>query len=181
MNLIARAMSAAEGAPGAGLLAAVAEPARTIALVGGAFGLAFVFPRVVPTGPNPATDDWYRALKKPVWQPPSWVFPAVWIPLKILQTAALTLVWKFTEKPLVPTLCYIVHVGLGSLWNYVFFGRRNMKASIGVMATFWVSLIVTAVSYGLAGADVAAYLLIPTGIWVTIAGALNTHTYILNK
>ena len=31
-------------------------------------------------------EKWYPQIKKPAWNPPKWVFPAVWIPLKIMQS-----------------------------------------------------------------------------------------------
>ena len=38
----------------------------------------------------PAYEDsykvWYPKLRHPSWNPPPWVFPAVWIPLKLLQS-----------------------------------------------------------------------------------------------
>mmetsp|Transcript_4627 Transcript_4627/g.11273 ORF Transcript_4627/g.11273 Transcript_4627/m.11273 type:complete len:173 (-) Transcript_4627:826-1344(-) len=36
---------------------------------------------------------WYDSLKKPIWQPAPWVFPLVWIPLKMMQTVAASRLW----------------------------------------------------------------------------------------
>jgi benzodiazapine receptor len=33
--------------------------------------------------------SWYKAIKRPTWTPPNWVFPAVWIPLKVMQSVSL--------------------------------------------------------------------------------------------
>lgn len=32
--------------------------------------------------------SWYKAIKRPTWTPPNWVFPAVWIPLKVMQSVS---------------------------------------------------------------------------------------------
>src|SRR5689334_4344453 len=32
--------------------------------------------------------SWYKAITKPKWTPPNWVFPAVWIPLKLAQSVS---------------------------------------------------------------------------------------------
>mmetsp|Transcript_3785 Transcript_3785/g.8343 ORF Transcript_3785/g.8343 Transcript_3785/m.8343 type:complete len:205 (+) Transcript_3785:36-650(+) len=164
-----------------GLLAALAEPSRSLVLSAGAFSLAFVLPRLVPSGGDPSSDKWYAALHKPSWQPPGFVFPLVWIPLKAMQTAAVALLWKNCENPMLPTGAYLVHIMLGSAWNYTFFARHNMKASVPLMAAFWVSCVGAEVACFAEGAATSGFLLIPTNIWATIAAALNIHTYILNK
>ncbi|KAL0018443.1 hypothetical protein WJX77_009322 [Trebouxia sp. C0004] len=49
---------------------------------------------------------WYRNLRNPEWTPPTWVFPAMWIPLKncTIAQVAVWLVWKSrAEKPGVGT------------------------------------------------------------------------------
>lgn len=64
--------------------------------------------------------SWYKAIKKPTWTPPNWVFPAVWIPLKVLQSVALWLVLKQADsrKQLVlPLSIFGLHLFLGNWWN----------------------------------------------------------------
>lgn len=54
------------------------------------------------------------------WTPPNWVFPAVWIPLKVLQSVAVWLVLKQadTKKELVlPISLFGLHLFLGNWWN----------------------------------------------------------------
>jgi hypothetical protein len=65
-------------------------------------------------------DSWYKAIKKPEWTPPKWVFPAVWIPLKAMQTYALWLVMKQApdNKALaLPLSLFGAHLALGNIWN----------------------------------------------------------------
>mmetsp|Transcript_6367 Transcript_6367/g.11499 ORF Transcript_6367/g.11499 Transcript_6367/m.11499 type:complete len:192 (-) Transcript_6367:1427-2002(-) len=167
-----------------GLLAAIAEPTRSLALAASAFTMIFVYPRIVPTGPDPATDKWYQNLTKPKWQPPKWVFPAVWIPLKAMQCVSLVLLWKQVKNPKalwISTAVYFLHISLGNLWNYVFFAKQDIKMSLPVMGAFWLTCLGSEISFGLSGAVASSCLLIPTNVWATIASVLNIHTYILNK
>lgn len=62
-------------------------------------------------------DLWTRTIAykhKPPTQPI--VFPLVWIPLKTLQTAALTLVWRDVRRnPLTPAVAaFVLHLCLGA-------------------------------------------------------------------
>ena len=64
--------------------------------------------------------DWYSKLIKPAWNPPPWAFPLAWIPLKLAQTVAATLLWQreglrvFTSPAV---LLYVIHITLGDVWN----------------------------------------------------------------
>lgn len=66
----------------------------------------------------------YQNLRKPKWTPKNWVFPAVWIPLKIMQSAALWLVYKSAagrpaKELAAPLAAFAAHLALGNVWNVV--------------------------------------------------------------
>lgn len=124
----------------------------------------------------------------------SWAFPAVWIPLKLLQSCAVARLLSLARVEraaspgaLLPSTTmttalasFVAMTLLGNHWNAVFFGKRQLRKSVKVMAAFWLSLagsIATA-----SAADKSAGLLIsPTLVWVSIAAALNYSIVQLNK
>lgn len=134
--------------------------------------------RLVPT-----TDmSWYKALHKPSWTPPNYVFPSVWIPLKVLQSVAVWLVLKKarTRNDLVlPLAVFGIHMALGNWWNVVFFGQHKLKESTRWMSAFWLSMAGSIASF-YPISPLAAWLMAPTQIWVTIAAALNFSIVNLN-
>eukprot|EP00879_Flechtneria_rotunda_P004791 GHRR01005063.1.p1 GENE.GHRR01005063.1~~GHRR01005063.1.p1 ORF type:complete len:178 (+),score=42.45 GHRR01005063.1:103-636(+) len=140
--------------------------------------IVFGVQRLVPT----YDDTWYKAIKKPSWTPPNWVFPAVWIPLKALQSASLWLVLKqaTTRKELLlPVSLFGLHLFLGNWWNVVFFGRRKLEESVTWMGAFWLSAAGSIASFYTVS-PLAAALFAPTQVWVTIAAILNHDIVKLN-
>ncbi|GBF92525.1 hypothetical protein Rsub_05139 [Raphidocelis subcapitata] len=134
--------------------------------------------RLVPTYDN----TYYKTLVKPSWNPPNWVFPAVWIPLKLLQSVSLWLVVKQApdNKSLaLPLALFGAHLALGNYWNYTFFGQRKLKESLNVMGAFWLSIAGGIASFH-SISPAAALLFAPTEIWVTIAAKLNWDIVKLN-
>ncbi|KXZ56562.1 hypothetical protein GPECTOR_1g504 [Gonium pectorale] len=162
-----------------GLLELLTGPtAQNAASLVGSAAVVFGVQRLVPT----FDPTWYKALKKPKWTPPNYVFPLVWIPLKLMQSVALWLVW--TKAPSARALAFpltamAVHMGLGNWWNVVFFGQRKLKESLPWMYTFWASIAVTAAAF-YPVSPAAAYLMVPTQIWVSIATKLNWDIVKLN-
>eukprot|EP01024_Parvocaulis_polyphysoides_P027491 TRINITY_DN2490_c0_g3_i1.p1 TRINITY_DN2490_c0_g3~~TRINITY_DN2490_c0_g3_i1.p1 ORF type:complete len:173 (-),score=7.99 TRINITY_DN2490_c0_g3_i1:247-765(-) len=124
---------------------------------------------------------WYLQLDKPKWNPPRWVFPAVWTPLKILQTISL---WQMLQKGtrddlILPLSVFGLHLALGTLWNITFFNWHKMKESLGLMAAFWTTLAGSIYTFYQVS-NLSAFLLVPTQIWVTIAAKLNYDIVSLN-
>jgi tryptophan-rich sensory protein len=125
---------------------------------------------------------WYhRVLKKPTWTPRPIVFPLVWVPLKLLQTAALVLVWRLLDRDAlnVPVVLYLLHLTLGDLWNLVFFGEKRIGFGLSVMYAFYASLAASCYAF-YSVLPRAAYLLVPTAVWVFIATSLNYSIWLLN-
>jgi len=149
---------------------------------------AFVFgaQKLVPT----FDASWYTAVKKPAWTPPNWAFPAVWIPLKLLQSVGLYIAYKQigggeqgrakAEKVALPLAAFGAMIALGNYWNVVFFGQRRLKASLKVMALFLGSVVGSSAAFWAAGSPLAALLVAPTSLWVTIAAKLNWDIVALN-
>ncbi len=126
---------------------------------------------------------WYhRVLKKPTWTPKPIVFPLVWVPLKLLQTVAFTIVWRLVSRDAVavPVLFFLLHLCLGDLWNRVFFGEKRIGFGLSVIYSFYVSLAAACYSFYNVK-HVAGYLLVPTAVWVFIATSLNYSIWLLNQ
>ncbi|KAF8071227.1 crtK-2 [Scenedesmus sp. PABB004] len=141
--------------------------------------LVFGVQKLVPT----YDASWYKAINKPTWTPPNWVFPAVWIPLKVLQSAALWLVVKQAggrREAALPVGLFAAHLFLGNAWNVVFFGRREMEASTRWMGAFWATIAASIAAFARVS-PLAAALFAPTQVWVTIAAKLNWDIVQLNK
>lgn len=106
----------------------------------------------------------------------------MWIPLKLLQSAA---VWIVVKKApdnsslALPLLLFGTHMGLGNWWNVVFFGRKEIKGSLPWMGAFWASIAASIASFH-SISPLAAALFAPTQVWVTIAAKLNYDIYRLN-
>ena len=74
---------------------------------------------------------------------------------------------------------WALQIALNTLWTPVFFGLRNLKGSLPIMAALWCAVLGATVTHWQldtwAGLAFAPYLL-----WVTIAAALNLAMVRLN-
>lgn len=124
-------------------------------------------------------DAWYDGLRKPSWTPRPWVFPVVWTPLYLLMAVSGWLVWREVGLFIVPFIPYLVQLVLNAAWSAIFFGlRRPDLACIEVIA-LWLSIAATIVAFAPISA-VAAWLLAPYLLWVSIASVLNATVWRLN-
>ena len=75
---------------------------------------------------------------------------------------------------------HCTHLSLGDAWNKVFFGLQCTGRGLAVILTFW-SVLWTSVYLFYQVDKAAGLFLVPTGLWVTVATALNGSIYVLNK
>ena len=123
---------------------------------------------------------WYAALAKPPWTPPNWAFPVVWSILFVLNALAGGLVWITAGAAATgPLALYGVSLLINASWSAVFFGARRMGLGFVVVVTLWLSIAAVMAAFAPAS-PVAAGLIAPYLVWVTIAAALNLRVWQLN-
>ena len=126
--------------------------------------------------------DWYLALEKPAWNPPSWVFAPVWTTLYVMMGVAAWLVWRrsgFAGARGALSL-FFCQLGLNALWSYIFFGAHQMGWALVEMGGLWVAILGTILAFR-RHSCAAARLLMPYLAWVSFAAVLNFTLWQLNR
>jgi tryptophan-rich sensory protein len=115
---------------------------------------------------------WYADLSKPWWTPPNWMFPVVWLVLYVSMSVAAARVAGLPNGAVLVAL-WATQIAFNTLWSGVFFGLRDIRAGLFVMALLWLSVFVATVAFWqadvIAGALFSLYL-----AWITVAFALNS-------
>lgn len=124
-------------------------------------------------------DDWYDGLRKPSWTPKPWVFPVVWTPLYLLMAVSGWLVWREAGLFVLPFIPFLVQLVLNAAWSAIFFGLRRPDLAFIEVIALWLSIAATIIAFAPIS-PVAAWLLAPYLLWVTIASVLNATVWRLN-
>ncbi|MGZ8470710.1 MAG: TspO/MBR family protein [Gemmatirosa sp.] len=125
--------------------------------------------------------DFYLALQRPGWAPPSWLFGPAWTALYVLMAIAAWMVWRVRERRGArhALLLYGAQLALNALWPWVFFAwRRGALAAIEIVLLLLV-LVATARAFARVRRR-AAVLLLPYLLWVAYATALTWSVWRLN-
>lgn len=148
----------------------------------GFIGAAFVAAAIGGAATTSSVRDWYPALTKPSWNPPSWIFGPVWTLLYIMMGIAAWRVWL--QRTLTGArgalALYFLQLALNALWSVLFFGLRNPRFALVDIALLWVCLFVAQRSFWRID-RVAGWLWLPYLAWVTFAAGLNTAIVSLNR
>ncbi|MFD6414857.1 TspO/MBR family protein [Streptomyces sp. NPDC060194] len=117
---------------------------------------------------------WYRTLRKPSWQPPSWSFGAVWTPLYAGLAWSAGHALLRTPPTARPALAgsFAANLALNAGWNWLFFGARNPRAGLAgttALLASDVQLIARVARHD----RTAATALFPYAAWTAFATALN--------
>ena len=122
--------------------------------------------------------EWYRALNKPWWTPPDWLFPLAWTTLYLCMSLSAMRVAQLPDSGQALAF-WSLQIALNALWTPVFFGLRKLGWGMVVLGCLWLAVAATMLAFW--GHDtVAGLLFAPYLLWVTIAGALNFRVWKLN-
>lgn len=125
---------------------------------------------------------WYRGLRKPSWQPPTWLFGPVWTLIFALIAGAGVIGWEAAPSMASETfllVLFAVNAVFNLAWSVLFFTMRRPDWALIDIAPLWLTilaLVVTTAQF----AGTAALLLMPYLLWVTFAGYLNLVIVRLN-
>ncbi|MDQ3855777.1 MAG: tryptophan-rich sensory protein [Chloroflexota bacterium] len=126
---------------------------------------------------------WYPTLRKPSFNPPSWVFGPVWTILYLLMGISLFLTRRARQEgrqPATAVPVFAVQLVLNSLWSFLFFRLRSPGAALVEIVILWAAIALTVrATYKLS--KVAALLLLPYLLWTSFAAALNFSIWRLNR
>ncbi len=130
-----------------------------------------------------ATDlsEWYRALAKPAWDPPDWLFGPAWTLIYALTALAGVEAWQAAApaQRRVVAVLFSVNGVLNVLWSLLFFRLRRPDWALLEVALLWLSILSLILYCGALRRRTIA-LLAPYLIWVSFAAALNAAIVDLN-
>lgn len=125
---------------------------------------------------------WYRALKKPSFQPPEWLFGPAWTLIYALGALSAATAWRAMKtagtRALVVGL-FMFNISLNVLWSAIFFWFRRPDHAMIEVVFLWAS-IAALIWVIWPRSRLAAWLLVPYLAWVTFASLLNLAILQLN-
>ena len=117
---------------------------------------------------------WYRRLRKPSFNPPSWLFGPVWTALYGLMSWSAYRIYRKPDSPerTKALRIWATQLGLNGIWTPLFFGAHKPRAALVDLVGLW-SAVAAYIKAASRLDRVAGYLMAPYLAWVTFAGVLN--------
>ncbi len=126
---------------------------------------------------------WYKSLRKPTWQPPSWVFAPVWTTIAGLTIWSVASGWPAVSRAggsHTMIVLFAINAVFNIGWSALFFTLQRPDRAMIEVVGLWLS--VAALVIGMAQYSLpAAVLLLPYLVWVAIAAFLNLAVVRLNR
>lgn len=128
-------------------------------------------------------DGWYRALEKPAWQPPDWLFGPAWTLIYSLAAIAGVSAWRGAPDAAGRNRVlglFALNAFLNVLWSLLFFRLHRPDWALVEVAFLWLSIVLL-----IAGlrpfSRTTTWLLLPYLAWVSFAAVLNASIVQLNS
>jgi len=127
-------------------------------------------------------EDWYASLNKPAWTPPDRVFGPVWSVLYLLMAISLWLVWQAGPPSGRgwPITIFAAQLLLNAAWTSLFFVLQSPLAAFVDISLLWIAIVATVAAFGRVK-PLAATLLMPYLLWVSLAWTLNLAIWRMNR
>ena len=125
---------------------------------------------------------WYRALKKPSWQPPDWAFGPAWTIILGLAAWAGYMAYTATVDPFdraTIVILYAVNFVAHFAWSPLFFKYKRPDLALIEVAFLWLSVLSLTVMLRPYSVT-ASWLVAPYLAWVSFAACLNAAIVKLN-
>lgn len=159
---------------------------RTIVSLGAFYGVTALAAAGGALATRSSVKTWYPTLRKPPFNPPSWLFGPVWSALYLAMSTAAWRVWRKRQDGADDdavrrsTVLYGAQLALNSAWSILFFGLRSPAVALAEIGVLWTAIIawyrsVVAVEPG------SGKLILPYIGWTTFAAVLNGSIWWLNR
>ena len=157
----------------------------------GARSLAYLFAAIVPTvigivaGGTFTVENmlWYQAiLRKPWFNPPTFVFPIAWTTLYALMAFSFWRILRVapgTPGRAMAIIAYIAQLVLNVGWTWLFFGHQD-PATAALEVFVFAAAILWMIACFRPLDRIAAALMWPYVAWVTFATILNVTIVVIN-
>lgn len=124
---------------------------------------------------------WYQTIKKPVFNPPNWLFAPVWTILFILIGLSFYFVWinNFGKYKNLCLFIYSLQLFFNLFWSASFFGLKSPLLASIVISILWILIVINIVLFYKV-IPISGFLLIPYILWVSFAAILNFSIVTLN-
>lgn len=131
---------------------------------------------------RPGMDEWFYALNKPSWNPPSWLFGPVWTTLYFMMGLSLWFVWKSSAPEPQKTEAmrlFALQLFLNFWWSPIFFKFHSPGLAFLIILAMVVTIFRTIFKFAPIS-RAAAWLLVPYIAWVCFASLLNWTIWQMN-
>jgi len=140
------------------------------------FGTAGLGGAVTDLGP------WYQALQQPPWKPPDWAFGPIWTTLFSLMAISGWWAWRVTSNARRRRQALVLWAVNGACnvgWSFLFFKLQRPDWALMEWVLLWSSIAALMLALR-RDSNLAAWLLLPYLLWVSVAGLLNHAVIALN-
>ena len=118
---------------------------------------------------------WYRALRKPRWNPPNWLFGPAWTLILGLAAWAGVLAWIHAPDAALHgrvAALYALNIAFHMAWSPLFFNLKRPDWALIEVPFLWASILALMIGLGSLAPRIP-WLLAPYLAWVSFAAFLN--------